>query len=203
MPEREERPAFTGLIVYRNFEHRYSVLYPEGWHQLELATEEGGQGIIFAPPPGDAATSFSVEARDLGTTVGEEDLPTLRAGFLAGLRRMPKSRIESQEEDAIGRLISLEARQTYREGDTPRKRWVRLLYQGSTQARLIAQGATAEEFDYWLPMFNQMMRTFRFGDWWAELTGQEWLPSLKTLEEEEDAGDVGDAAARAPTPRAE
>ena len=186
MPARQERPAFTGLEVYRNFEHRYSLLYPEGWHQLDLATEEGGQGVIFAPPPGDAATSFSVEARDLGLTVGEEDLPTLRAGFLAGLRRLPKSRIQSQEEYAIGGLIGLEARQTFREGPTRRKRWVRLLYQGSTQARLIAQGATAEEFDYWLPMFNQMMRTFRFGDWWAELTGQEWLPSLKMLEAEEE-----------------
>ena len=198
MPEPEARPAFTALDVYRNFEHRYSVLYPEGWQQLDLETEEGGQGVIFAPPPGDAATSFSVEARDLGMTVGEDDLPALRAGFLAGLRRLPKSRIQDQEEYAVGKLIGLEARQVYREGATPRKRWVRLLYQGSTQVRLIAQGATAEEFDYWLPMFNQMMRTFRFGDWWAELTGQEWLPSLKTAEEEEEAGDAGDAGEQAP-----
>ena len=198
MPEPEARPAFTALDVYRNFEHRYSVLYPEGWQQLDLETEEGGQGVIFAPPPGDAATSFSVEARDLGMTVGEDDLPALRAGFLAGLRKAPKSRIEQQEEYAVGRLIGLEARQAFREGDVRRKRWVRLLYQGSTQVRLIAQGATAAEFDYWLPMFNQMMRTFRFGDWWAELTGQEWLPSLKTAEEEEEAGDAGDAGEQAP-----
>ena len=195
MLEREERPVFTGLGVYRNMEYRYSVLYPEGWHQLDLETEEGGQGVIFAPPPGDAATSFSVEARDLGMTVGEDDLPTLRAGFLAGLRRLPKSRIQDQEEYAIGRLIGLEARQSYREGATPRKRWVRLLYQGSTQVRLIAQGATAEEFDYWLPMFNQMMRTFRFGDWWAELTGQEWMTSLGSPLEADDA-DERDPAAR-------
>ena len=194
MSIRRERPAFTGLAVYRNFEHRYSLLYPEGWHQLELESDEG-QGVILVPAPGGVETSFSAEARDLGTTVTEGDLPTLRAGFLAGLRKAPKSRIEHQEEYAVGRLIGLEARQAFREGDVRRKRWVRLLYQGSTQVRLIAQGATAAEFDYWLPMFTQMMRTFRFGDWWAEMTGQEWLPSLGSPLEADDA-DERDPAAR-------
>ena len=203
MAEREEGPAFTSLEVYRNLEYRYSLLFPVGWHRLELASDEG-EGVIFAPPPGDVATSFSVEARDLGTTVGEEDLPTLRKGFLAGLRQVSKARLQCQEEYAIGRLIGLEARQAFREGKVQRKRWVRLLYQGSTQVRLVAQGATVAEFDYWLPMFKQMMRTFRFGDWWAELTGQEWLPSLKAQPEgDDDAGDAGASDERLSTSRPE
>lgn len=43
-----------------------------------------------------------------------------------------------------------------------------------------------------------MMRTFRFGDWWAELTGQEWLPSLAP-----EPGDAGEPEPRADgvTPR--
>jgi hypothetical protein len=35
--------------------------------------------------------------------------------------------------------------------------------------RLVAQGATVEQFDYWLPMFYEAMRTFQFGDWAVEL----------------------------------
>ena len=40
-----------------------------------------------------------------------------------------------------------------------------------------AQGATPAEFDYWEPMFFETMRTFRFGDWWADVTGAAWTES--------------------------
>jgi hypothetical protein len=170
-------PFFTGLVVYRNLEHGYSLLYPEGWVQLELESD-AGQGVILAPTPDGVATSFSVESRDLGTAVAAEDLPTLRRGFLAGLRKLPGSAVEHQEDYAIGALVGLEARHAFRDGRVRRRRWVRLLYQGTIQVRLIAQGATVEEFDYWLPAFTSMMRTFRFGDWWADMTGRSWLPSL-------------------------
>lgn len=187
MAARRGRPAFTGLVVYRNVEHRYSLLYPEGWHRHDLVADEG-RGALFTPAAGEAATSFSVAARDLGTAVTADDLPALRAGFLAGLRQVPRSRVGQREDYAVGALVGLEARQSFRDGEVARRRWVRLLYQGSTQVRLIAQGATAAEYRYWLPVFNAMMRTFRFGDWWAELTGQEWLPSLAP-----EAGDAGES----------
>jgi hypothetical protein len=48
------------------------------------------------------------------------------------------------------------------------KRWVRLIYRDSLQVRLVGQAATIEQFDYWLPVFFQTIRTFRFGDWAAE-----------------------------------
>ena len=185
MTEQPERPAFTGLLVYRNLEYRYSFLYPEGWYLADLETE-GGQGIIVMPRPDDVATSFSAEARDLGTTVGADDLPALEHGFLAGLRRLPGAVIERHEASVTGALIMLEAWHTFREADSERRRWVRLLYQGSSQARLIAQGATAADFDYWLAMLSQPMRTFQFADWWAEITGQQWLPSLDKPDDEAD-----------------
>jgi hypothetical protein len=178
-----ERPAFTGLVVYRDLTYRFSLFYPEGWHQFELQVE-GGHGVAFSPWPDNITTSFSVEARDLGTPVTEADLPELRRGWRAGLRRLPHVTLEHQEDYAIGNLVGLEARYTFRDGEAVRKRWVRLLYQGSTQVRLVAQGATIEAFDYWLPMFTQSMRTFKFGDWWAEAIGKEWLPSLQAPQED-------------------
>jgi hypothetical protein len=195
MGESGNGPAFTSLVVYRSLEYRYSFLYPEGWHRFELASD-GGQGVIFAPSPDDVATSFSAEARDLGTPVVAADLPALRRGFLAGLRRLPGSSVEHREDYAAGELIGLEARHHFREGAARRTRWVRLLYQGMTQVRLIAQGATAEAFAYWLPAFTMMMRTFRFGDWWADATGRAWLPSLDAAAEEsgEPGGPGGEGA---------
>ena len=41
------------------------------------------------------------------------------------------------------------------------------------------QGASPEEFTYWLPVFNQAIRTFQFADWWAEMTGNSWQQTLK------------------------
>ncbi|HEV8635019.1 MAG TPA: hypothetical protein VG370_12355 [Chloroflexota bacterium] len=168
---RSSAPAFTGLLVHRDPVHKYSLLIPEGWHRLPL---EGEAGALFAPDPADLHTSLSVSARDLGLAVAPSDLPTLRSGFVAGLRRVPGSRLERIEAEAVGQLITMEARQTFREGDAPRTRWIRLAYQGSTQVRLVAQGSSPERFAHWEPMFFQAMRTLRFGDWSAEVTGSSW-----------------------------
>jgi hypothetical protein len=46
------------------------------------------------------------------------------------------------------------------------------------QISLSAQGSSPATFAYWLPMFNTAMRTVRFGDWWAELTGTSWRRTL-------------------------
>ena len=182
MSESQPLPIFSGLVIYRNPKFRYSLFFPDGWHELEPVEDVGGP--VFAPNPENIETSFSVEARDLGVTITAEDLPAVRSGFLAGLRQLPEAKIETREAEAIGNLLTLEARLTFRAGEQIRKRWTRLLYQGTTQVRLIAQGATVAEFDYWLPMFYESMRTFRFGDWWADVIGRDWLPTLDALQEE-------------------
>jgi hypothetical protein len=163
-------PAFTGLVVHRDPSFGYSLLIPDGWHRLET---EGG-GALYVPDRDEPLTGLGVEARNLGTDVRPADLPALRSGFLAGLRQLPGCRIERRKAEAVGPLITLEARHTYLEDGTVRKRWTRLLYQKRTQVRLIAQAATIERFDYWEPMFFQAMRTVRFGDWWAAALGVEW-----------------------------
>lgn len=185
MPESEQLPSFTGLVVYRNLEYRYSFFYPDGWYQFELETE-GGQGVIFSPYPDDITTSVSTEARDLGTTLTAEDLPMLREGFLEGLQELPGVVIEREESEAIGQLLALDAWCTYDEDGARRKRWVRLYYQGQIQLRMIAQGASVEQYDYWLPMLNMAMRTLQFGDWWADATGQAWLTSLNDFPKEDE-----------------
>jgi hypothetical protein len=161
-------PHYTALVVHREPRYGCSLLIPQGWHRLELESEVGS-GTIFVPDPADVINSFSFEGRKLGVPVNRRDLRPLEDGMLTGLRSMPDSLIESHEAEAIGGLISMEARHTYRDGDATRKRWVRLLYQGEVQVRLIAQGADADEFAYWEGMFFQMMRTFRFGYWGDEL----------------------------------
>lgn len=161
-------PSYEGLVVHREPDYGCSLLIPLGWHKLKLESEVGG-GHIFTPEPGDVANSFSIEGRKLGMPVNRRDLRPLEDGMLAGLRSMPECIVESHEAEAIGGLITMEARHTYRDGDAVRKRWVRLLYQGEVQVRLIGQGADAEAFAHWEPMFFQMMRTFRFGFWGEEL----------------------------------
>lgn len=191
MSETTGGPTFTGLNVHRDLTYRYSLLYPEGWHTLELDSD-GGRGVILAPDPADVATSLSVEARDLGTPVTGDDLPALREGLRRGLARLRDLAIEQEEDYAIGTLVGLEVRFTYREADAPddaprRKRWLRLVYQGATQVRLIAQGDEAS-YEYWLPAFYQAIRTFQFADWWAQLTGHSWLPSLRREALDDPAG---------------
>lgn len=180
MSEATGGPTFTGLVVHRDLQYRYSFLLIEGWHSRELESD-GGRGRIYAPRPDDIVTSFSVEARDLGTAVVEDDLPTLREGVEQGLHQLPELAIEKREDYAIGTLVGLEYWFTFREAESnaTRKRWLRLAYQGQIQVRLIAQGASPADFDYWLPVFNGAMRTFQFADWWAEMTGHSWQQSLK------------------------
>jgi len=43
---------------------------------------------------------------------------------------------------------------------------------------VVAQGGTPEAFSYWEPMFTTMMRTVRFGDWWADAIGIEWMDQV-------------------------
>ena len=183
-PAQPSRPSFTGLLIHRDLRYHYSLLVPDGWHRFDL---DGDEGSLYAPEPEDVHTSFSVSARDLGTAVQPSDLASLRSGFVEGLRQVPDSKIESVEAEAVGHLITMEARQLFREGAATRKRWVRLAYQGRTQVRLVAQGANAERFAFYESMFYQAMRTFRFADWWAEATGMSWLERpFQDLPEDDD-----------------
>jgi hypothetical protein len=168
-----EQPLLKALVAYRNAEWGYSLPRPDEWFQFELAVE-GGQGVLFAPDQDDIRTALSVEVRDLGTEVRPEDLPDLERGFLKGLRTVAGSRLRGHESFANEFAIGVSAVQTFDEAGERRKRWVRLLYKGSVQARLIAQGRTVAEFDRLRPVFAPCMTTFLFGEIWG---GAPFLPS--------------------------
>jgi len=138
------------------------LLVPDGWQRLDL--RGSSSGVFYTPDPKDLLTGLAIEAQDLGTPVQPADLPALKSGLLAGVHGLSGCRIEHHEAEVVGELLTLEARFTFYDGIAARKRWVRLLYQGRTQVRLIAQGASAALFGYWEPMFFEAMRTVHFGD---------------------------------------
>jgi hypothetical protein len=158
------RPAFTGLVVHHDPTFGYALLVPAGWQRMPLSGSKSG--LFYAPDADDLITGLAVDALDLGTPVVASDLATLQRGMLVGLRRLSHCQIESSEADSVGQLLTLEVRHTFRDGDATRKRWTRLLYQGRTQVRLVAQAANAAIFAYWEPMFYEALRTVHFGNGW-------------------------------------
>jgi hypothetical protein len=68
--------------------------------------------------------------------------------------------IESSSEEALSNLIKFERIYTFRDGDVVRKRKSWLLYVDTWLMVVTYQGATEEEYAYWLPMGNYAF--FRF-----------------------------------------
>jgi hypothetical protein len=143
---------------------------PDVWFERDLDVE-GGQGVLFTPDPEEVITAISVEVRDLATEVTPADLPDIYKGFLKGLRSVPGSKLEQHEVFQSAYHIGVEAQQSFDAAGQRRRRWIRVLYKGTLQARLIAQGATVEEFDRLRPLFAPCMTTFLFGDLWPEPPG--------------------------------
>jgi len=149
------------MKLYWNEEWDFSFWYALGWHEYEFA--DGRPGMILSPEEENPVNSFSVQPRELGIEVTKDDMAALTEGFMAGLLSLPEVNIESQEESAVGSLVMLDARLTFREGDARRKRWVRLIYRGTRQYLLTGQGADEDEFRYWESMFFIPMDTFVIG----------------------------------------
>ena len=174
-----DRPAFHGLQVYRNLTHRFSLLYPEGWVQTNAPRSAGG-GVVFSPDPKDPHTSVLVQGRRLPSAVEPEDIQALEEGLLEGIGRLPGAEIQQHKADVVQKLLDAEARLTFKDAENGelRQRWVRLLCQGRVQISIVCQGSSPDRYQYWLPMFNSVMRSVRFSDWWAEATGHSWLKTI-------------------------
>ncbi len=151
-------PRFYGVRTYLDPQGRFFFRYPTGWYQFELA--DGREGVLFSPEAVNPQTWFSVWIRRLDAHVVAEDMDDLRVGVDEGLAQLPECRIESQAEEVLSNLIKFERIYTFREEGVIRKRKVWILYVDTWQMVVTWQGATEEEYKYWLPMGNYAFFTF-------------------------------------------
>jgi len=182
LAKREGNPIWLGMKLYYDLDLDFSFWHETRWNRYKFS--DGRAGIIVSPEESDPLTTFSVQVRELDTEVSGDDLPTLTEGFVAGLQSLPDCKIESQEESVTGSLVMLDARLTFTEDGITRKRWVQLVYRGKRQYLLVGQGATVEDFEWWLPMFFMATNTFVIGPRFDLPGGWPPLPARKEKMEE-------------------
>jgi hypothetical protein len=155
----EDSSATQGRALHEDGTWGFQFRYPADWHRFTLL--ENRQGVLYAPDSSDFATSFSVEAKDLGTRITRADVADLRDGFLEGVQSLPECKLLMETSWALDDLIGLEAQYTFRERGCLRKRWVRLLFEGQRQFHVVAQGASPGEYEYWLPQLAEAMNSMQ------------------------------------------
>ena len=156
----ESKPAFKGLNWYR--QQHFSLFVPMDWPHGPWS--DGREGVVFMPNSNDPETRLAVEVKDLGLVFSKEDKDDLLAGFLEGIKALPECLLEEQKNWVVGNLICLEAKYSYLEAESRRKRWVRVLYDKTRQISFIAQGSSPETFQFWLPMFYEALMLARVHD---------------------------------------
>lgn len=150
-------PRFTGVTTYRDPLGRFSFRYPTDWLTYGL---EGMEGVRYAPRADDPDTWLTAWIAPLAESVVAEDLEDLRQGVAEGLASLDDCQVESESEIVLGNLIKFERVFTVRDGEVRRKRKLWLLYVDRWQIVLTWQGASPEEYEYWLPMANYSFATF-------------------------------------------
>jgi hypothetical protein len=167
-------PRYYGLTTYRDPQGRFSLQYPTTWHKFEL--EDQREGLMLSPEPENPQTWFSVWISRLEVNVMAEDLEDLKDGVDEGLRQLPDMQLETSSEEALSNLIKFERIYTFSDGGVTRKRKSWLLYVDTWLMVVTYQGATEDEYAYWLPMGNYCFFRFELPQalWFAtdrDLTG--------------------------------
>lgn len=157
MSQDKPRPRYRGIRKQADPKGGYAIWIPNNWRKIKMVN--GHNGWIYTPYPDRYDTCISTEKVVLDYSITDDDIPVLREGFNAGLAKLPGLEIESQDEAMTSTLKLFEARFTFLEGDARRKRWLRVAYWGEGELITMAQGATPEEFEYWLPMFYNSLMT--------------------------------------------
>jgi hypothetical protein len=114
------RPDWSRSRSTANLDRGYSLLVSGDVAPVHFDAGNGA-GVLFARDKSDLSTHVSLEVKDQPTEITAADLPVLEKGFLAGLRRAPKSRIIQPHVLRLsGFLVGLEAYQTFEEeGQAP------------------------------------------------------------------------------------
>ena len=157
-PARTGRPRFTGVTTYTDRLGRYEFRHPSSWFRADLDGDR--DGVIVGPDRDDQATHFAVAVTDLGVAVTADDLAVLREGFDHGIAELADVSIESSRDDLYNDIVKLERTLTFSgEGETHKRR-VWSMYADHWQFTVVYQGASVEEFAYWLPMGNYCFTSF-------------------------------------------
>lgn len=154
-------PTFEGLVLQQDRQSRYFFWYPKGWQPYALDGER--IGFLCSPMSDQPTTFFSVEVTSLETTVESQDVDMLVAGVEEGLATLPGLVIESAEQSAAGNRIEIERALTFEDAGSTHRRRIRLIYDRDRLYTLISQGATVDEYTYWLPMLNYCHLSFQIG----------------------------------------
>ena len=157
MSQSKPGPRYTGIYKQIDLEAGYAIWIPTDWRKIDMVN--GHDGHIYTPDKHGYDTCISTEKVELDFSITDDDIPILREGFNAGLASLPGIDIEWQDETMTDTLKLFEAKFTFLEGDVRRKRWLRVVYWGDGQLIMMAQGATPEDYDYWMPMFYNSLMT--------------------------------------------
>ncbi len=109
----------------------------------------------------DEATHFAIAVRDLEVTVTADDLPLLREGFDEGIAALPGVSVEDSSDNTYNDIVKLERVLAFGDGGEARKRRVWSMYADHWQFIVLFQGATVDEYHYWLPMGNYCFTSFQ------------------------------------------
>jgi len=154
---KREGPRYTGVHLQADEEEGFAVWLPSGWEAAEK--EPGVPGTMYLPNPLDPETFLRVERLQLPAPIQAVDSETLLQAFLAELTALPGFELESEESWAGDYVVILDARFTFDHEGLRHKSWIRRASYGCMQYTLTAQGIDAVEFEYWLPMFYNMIKT--------------------------------------------
>jgi len=160
-PTRQGRPGFEGLVLQENAQWNYAFWYPKGWVCRDLGATRSG--IACSPTAEDSDTYFSVRIQPLPSPTAGNSLALLRADYRANLGRLPGLHIEPEDPSTADDQGNPSWTYTYRGGRELRKARTSLAYDERALYIVTTQGATIDEYEYWLSMLNYCRRTFQIG----------------------------------------
>ena len=155
----KEGPWYTGMYTHIDKVGGYSIVIPTDWHKLPL--KKSIVGLMFSPYADDLNTSVLTQKHKLKYKVNTNDLLMLRESFEDGIKALPGVEVEKIEATYSDTINVFDAVFTFLEGNDRRKRWVRNIYWAEAQLVVIIQGKTPEDYEYWMPMFYNIMTTLK------------------------------------------
>lgn len=169
------RPSFRGAALYNHPKQRFSFWYPSDWHILQF--DDAAHQVAVTPQQDDISTSFMIEVRDLETPITRDDRSLLREGIEAGLKELTNYQLLNFEPFDEKHRFGFDFLYTFIVDHQVRKRHTVLYYRDHWQYSLSCQGATVEDYHYWLPMLNFILMTctgatFNAVEWMAARDAQ-------------------------------